>query len=402
MREDPLAEVDPRALGARLREAREARGLTQHQAAERLGVARTTMVAIEKGERRVQPEELINLAALYARRIADLLQRGAPVEGFAVQLRGSLPPAEPIETELLPKIQEFQELCEDYVRLEGLRRAPLRRRYPPVYELGGVDADLAAEDVAAQERRRLGVGEGPLLGLREVLENDVGLRVFALALPSKVAGMYAFTEEMGGCIAFNRDHPPERQRHSLAHEYGHFLTSRYRSEVLRTEHYQRQPAGERFAEGFARAFLLPAEGMRRRFLDLQRERAGSPTFGDLCRLAHLFAVSVEAMLRRLEELGLIPAGSWDRLKGERFRVREAQQLLGLESLAGNAELLPARFLTLAMEAWYEEQLSEGQLAQVLRVSRLEARERLDALRATSSGPSGPFDFAEPLVGSSNG
>ena len=110
MNENPLA-VDLRAVGARLKEAREARGWTQQDAADRLGVARTTMVAIEKGERRLKPGELIELAGLYGRPVADVLQRGAPAEGFAVQLRGVLP-ASPIDADLLPYLEEFQSLCD--------------------------------------------------------------------------------------------------------------------------------------------------------------------------------------------------------------------------------------------------------------------------------------------------
>ena len=91
MSENPLDVMDPRALAARLREAREARGWTQQQVADRLGMARTTIVAIEKGERRLKPQELIELASLLGRSVSELLQRGAPPDGFAVQLRGSLP-----------------------------------------------------------------------------------------------------------------------------------------------------------------------------------------------------------------------------------------------------------------------------------------------------------------------
>ena len=34
------------------------------------------------------------------------------------------------------------------------------------------------------------------------------------------------------CIAVNLKHPRERQHWTLAHEYGHFLTERYRANVV--------------------------------------------------------------------------------------------------------------------------------------------------------------------------
>ena len=376
MTDNPLEGIDPHALGAGLRETREARGWTQKHVAQCLGMARTTLVAIDKGQRRLKPDELIEIAALYGRKVSTLLQRGAPAEGFGVQLRSVLSPSTPVDAELLTHIERFQDACEDYVRLEEICQAPIRRRYPAEYEIQGTDPGVVAEDVAVGERNRLGLGEGPLLNLREILESDVGLRIFQLELPSQVAGMFAFTERLGGCIAVNLSHPPERRRQSTSHEYGHFLSSRFRSEITSQDRYQRMPASERFAEAFARAFLMPASGLRRRYLELERGRARGLTHGDLCRLAHLYAVSMESMTRRLEELRLIPVGTWERLRQERFNVQEARHLLGIVPTVTDEDPLPPRFVALAVEAWQLGELSEGQLARYLRTDRLAAREAI--------------------------
>jgi Zn-dependent peptidase ImmA (M78 family)/DNA-binding XRE family transcriptional regulator len=369
--QDP-GSVDTRVVGARLRQAREDKRLKQEQVAQHLGVARTTIVAIEKGERRVRPEELIELAALYGQSLSSLLQERPPIEGFTVQLRGIVAPALD-KSDLESSIEEFRTLCEDYVSLEKMRGTPLAKRYPPEFDVDQIEPSQAAEDVAVEERRRLGLGDGPLLNLREVLEGGVGLRIFVLKLPSRTAGMYAFTEDLGGCIALNALHSAERRRQSLAHEYGHFLTSRARPEVLQEGRFERRPRLEIFAESFGRAFLMPAEGVRRQFLTLKRERKGITTRSDLCRLAYAFDVSLEAMVRRLEELQLVSSGLWERLQIEGFKVREAMHILGLESQNRHDDLLPARFRALAVEAWEEGDLTEGQLARLLRVSRLQAR-----------------------------
>jgi Zn-dependent peptidase ImmA (M78 family)/DNA-binding XRE family transcriptional regulator len=396
--------VDQRTLGTRLREAREARNWTQRQVADRLQVARTTVVAIEKGERRVKPAELVELAGLYGQPVSDLLQRGAPAEDLAAQLRGALA-ATPVDSDLLPHLQEFQALCEDYARLEALCEAPLRRRYPPEVELRAVDPEIAAEDVAAGERSRLALGEGSLLNLREVLEADVGLRIFQMDLPPEAAGLFVFTQALGCCVAVSRQHPPGERRASLAREYGHFLTSRHRARITLAGRYERRPAAERFAAAFARAFLVPAAGLRRRFLEVERERSRGVTLGDLCRLAHFYAVSVEAMTRRLEEVRLVPSGTRDRLRLEEPHVREAQRLLGLGRLGADDEILPPRFVALAVEAWQKGDLSEGQLARLLRTDRLGARERVWRLETTSGEggePGEPIDLAAPLLARSAG
>jgi Zn-dependent peptidase ImmA (M78 family) len=360
-------------------------------------MARTTMVAIEKGERRLKPKEFVDLASLLGLRASELLQRKTSAEGFSVQLRSTLPSS---QADLDEGVNELQRLAEDYKKLEEICSAPLHRRYPPQYDIQKADPEVAAEDVAAAERSRLGWGEVPLANLRELLEVDVGLRIFQLKLPSRVAGLFAFTEELGGCIAVNLQQEPERRRMSLAHEYGHFLISRYRSEITLVGRYERKPANERFAETFARAFLLPVSGLRRRYLELARERAGGATVGDLCRLASFYFVSVEAITRRLEELRLIPVGTWERLREEGFRVREAQRLLGLEPVQ-DEEIVSNRYVALAVEAWKRELLSEGQLARYLRTDRLGARERIQRLEAAEAeveGGEGRIDLGALLLG----
>ncbi len=376
---DILQSIDRRELGRRLQEARKARGRTQQDAAERLGVARTTITAIEKGERRIQPTELMQLAAFYGRTVGELLRRGEPTEAFAVQLRAPLAAGVQVDTEITPFTWEFQRLCEDYLELERLCGAPLRRRYPPQYQIEGVAPEAAAEDVASAERNRLGLGDGPILNLRELLENDVGLRVFYLDLPSNVAAMFAYTEQLGGCIAVNRKHPEDRRRMSLCHDYAHFLTKRYLPEVAYLGRYHRQPEQERFADAFARIFLMPAAGLSRRFHELRRSRDGRVTPAGLCTLAHFYFVSVEALTLRLEELRLLRSGTWDHLRQANFRVREAQAILQLPERQVADYMLPLRYLYLAAEAFQRGDLSEGQFARFLRVDRLEARRLADEL-----------------------
>lgn len=53
-------------IAARLRESRELSGLTQGQAAKKLGLHRPTISEIEAGRRNVRTEELIEFSKLYS------------------------------------------------------------------------------------------------------------------------------------------------------------------------------------------------------------------------------------------------------------------------------------------------------------------------------------------------
>ncbi len=370
---DILRALDPHELGRRLQEARKARAQTQQDAAMHLGVARTTITAIEKGERRIQPSELARLAIFYGRSVGEFLRQSPPMAPFTVQLRAVLAPGMEVEKEISSGMAEFERLCLDYLELERICAAPLVWKYPEQYRTEGVPPESAGEDVASAERNRLGLGDGPLLNLREVMESDVGLRVFNMDLPSRIAEMFAYTDELGGCLAVNRKHPEERRRMSLAHGYAHFLANRYRPEVAFLGRYQRVPEQERFADSFARSLLMPEPGLRRRFNELKRSRQSRFTPSDLCTLAHFYFVSVEALTLRLEELRLLPGGAWDRLQQAGFKVQEAKDILHLRQYQESNQLLPLRYRYLAAEAFERAEITEGQLAHFLRVDRLEAR-----------------------------
>ena len=405
MKQLEIGDIEPRLLGRRLQEARKARGLTQQDVAEALSVARTTITAIEKGERRAHSDDIIRMGSLFGRAVSDLVGKRESIPDFAVQFRTAVKIADSprAEMELSQAVQDFQNLCEDYLYLESLSAMPLRQNYIPSYSISGVGVEAEAEEVAWSEHNRLGLGDGPILNLREVLENEVSMRIFSIDLPSRVAGMFSFTDELGGCIAVNGKHPAERRRWTMAHEYGHFLTSRFHSEISLLGGYSRVPAEERFADAFARCLLMPASGLRRRF-NQTRAIDGSVTAADICRMAHYYFVSVEAMALRLEELKLLPGGTWNRLRDRGFQVREAQFQLGLEPRKVGGQQLPLRYRLLAAQAYEGDQITEGELARLLRTDRASARRIVQELTHTlhleSKGDiaSLPIDLAGSLIG----
>lgn len=384
MKEGSFDSLDPRALGAELQKARKRRGLTQAEAAEIIDVARTTMTAIEKGARRIRADELIKLARAYGREVSELVRSRPQIEPFQVQFRGPVHRLKEPEAGIDEYIDRLEDLCRNYLELEEIVGAPLAPEYPAPYDITGLETEAAAEDVAIQERNRLGLGDGPIPILRDILEHDVGLRIFFLPLrPSEYAAMYLFTEELGGCIAVNSLHPEERRRWSLAHDYGHFLVHRYRPTLFVENQYQRVPESERFADYFALFFLMPTSGLKRRFNNL-RQAQEAITPADLCTLAHFYGVSVAALTRRLENMKLLPAGVWDRLRESGFQVREAQHELGLGSIPAREDRLPIRYQYLAVSAYDQGLISEGQLAKFLGVDRLEARRVAEKLRRHAS------------------
>lgn len=218
-----LDNIDLRKLGERLQQARKKSGMTQADAAKIIDAARTTIVAIEKGERRLKPHELIKLARAYGRAVSDFVRSTAVTEPFEVQFRAAYQQNDQEEAQINPVIQRFEELCHNYLELEKIMDAPIPRNYPQEYDVTNMPIEAAAESIAIAERQRLGLGDGPIPMLRDILEQSIGIRVFYLKMPAKYSEIYSYDDQLGGCMAINLCHYEERRRWSMAHGYLHFL-----------------------------------------------------------------------------------------------------------------------------------------------------------------------------------
>lgn len=391
-----LGQLDPKVLGQRLAEARKARGLTQEAAAKHLGCSRPTLIAIEKGSRLPKADEIITLASLYGRKVHEIVRPGEPVADLQPHLRAVAREMQADDAEVLAAISALQRFAEDYSRLEQILNVPLKLNYPQEVKLGPrVDVVSLAEDEAVKERHRLGLGDQPVIHLRSLLEAEVGLRIVYEDLPSRIAGIFAFSADFGGVVAVNRKHPAERRRATLLHEYGHLITDRFKPGIDYLSFPGRKPANERFAEAFSMAFLMPATSVRRRFNQIVNDR-GDFQIADLCRLAHFYFVSVEAMTIRLESLGLIPKGVRAYLKESRFEVRRASEMLELQQHPVADERFPDRYVFLAVQAYDRGELSEGELVALLRCGdRVSARE-IVANHLTINDDVSEEGFARPM------
>ena len=128
-------------------------------------------------------------------------------------------------------VTRLEDQADNYLDLLRRAKTDAPGRYPAARSISHLDPWQAGEDLATEERNRLGLGDGPIRQLREVLEIEVGLRVFLLPLPRHIAGLFVYVEELGGCIGVNISHPNERRRWTMAHEYAHYIATRDRAEV---------------------------------------------------------------------------------------------------------------------------------------------------------------------------
>jgi len=383
------SQLSPAHVGSRLRTAREAAGMTQAKAAALVGLARTSLVAVEKGERMARTRELQRLARAYSTTVNTILRREAAFVEFTPRFRKLTSRAE-------SHCSEAAELLERLVRaeveLESLLGILRSFNYPPERPLLGADVVRQGEQDATELRHWLGLGLAPVRDMLSLLELDLGLRVYVRPLALEVSGLFAFEDTCGACMLLNAEHSVGRRNQTAARGLGHFMSRRGTASIMRAEGPGKSP-DERYADVFGRTFLTPVRTVTQRFREIT---AGSSrlTRQHVIVLARYFGVSPGAMVRRLEEVGLAKQGTWDWFEENGGTTDQDMSEVPAGSAAQSVAPFPAprlntlRIDLLAAEAWRTELLSEGQLAALLRLGRLQLRELLDAAEEERSAADG--------------
>jgi Zn-dependent peptidase ImmA (M78 family)/DNA-binding XRE family transcriptional regulator len=374
----PLEEISPVEVGKRLLVAREAAKIKQADAAAAINVGRTTLVAVEQGQRRARITELQQLARLYGTTVNALLREESIHVDLEPRFRKQLENTGGAADEA---VQLMANLAKAEVELENLLGVKRARNYPPERPILRGDVRAQAEQDATELRQKTGLGISPVPDIVTLLELELGVRVYVRRFDGKISGLYAYDEALGPCILLNANHPRERRTQTAAHETGHLVSARREPEITRFDEPE-SSREEKYANAFGRAFLTPARAVMQKFHEVT---AGSDrlTRRHIIVLAHFFGVSREAVVRRLEELALTKVGTWDWFAANGgITDEQARQVLGdLPAPDGHKadadRPTTLRLNLLAAEAYRQGLLSEGQLARLLHLDRIELREILD-------------------------
>ena len=246
------------------------------------------------------------------------------------------------------------ELLERYLALEELLALPSDEwdKLPGApYPVAG---DLTAADLAALSlRAHWGLGRSPIPSMVELPE-EAGIKVIAFDLGAG-DGLTAYARRGGNRLAsvivVNRGHSGERQRFTLARELGRLVLA-----------VDAGADAEKAAHRFAGAFLMPAAALRRA-IGSRRTSIGR---NELLSLKRRFGVSVQAVVRRCRDLGIID----DALFGRLYRDMSG---FGWGSLPyAEPEPLaperPSRFERLCSRAVAENVISDAKAAELLGTS----------------------------------
>ena len=290
------------------------KGLNQTQLAQALGIDRTALVRIEKGERRVTALELLDIAGELGRRVEWFL---TPRASAIVQHRGTDPEdlaaVRPIDVEL-------ETLSGDVALLEELGRLQLDDR-PTVLARPGTSAE--AEELGLRIRALAGVEDGPVSDLVGVGQR-LGLLAFSLDLGRVDADAASMVQGGHGIALINGSSAVGvgRRRLALAHELAHLMVDDQYQTDFRVDARAEADRHENRMDRAARAVLLPEEARRSAW----EEARGFGLRGAAVRTGSRFRVDMTTLAGRLGELGLVDGAESDAVREVRTRRADIVEL----------------------------------------------------------------------------
>jgi transcriptional regulator with XRE-family HTH domain/Zn-dependent peptidase ImmA (M78 family) len=243
-----IAHVDKLALGQRLAQAREDAGMTQDGLGRAVGLDRTAITRLEKGERRLSVPELVAIANVLGRTLSHFVDEPVPA---VVSRRRDTVHAHDTTRALDTKLGQFAADVRTLLDLKLV--APTER--PAEARTSRDHAE--AERMAATLRSSLGLGNDPVGDLGATCER-LGLYTFSAPLgqggPDGGCVEVSAPPKTLGAAVINGDAPPGRRRMTLAHELGHWVCGdAYDS--------QASPQTEKMINSFAIHFLAPRAGV---------------------------------------------------------------------------------------------------------------------------------------------
>lgn len=277
-------------IGERIRQARNAAGLSLRALADKAGVTAMAISKYENGQSTPSSEVLLALAKALGVRV-EYFFRQAALKLDHVEYR-HLPSM--LEKEKRKIESSVVDQVERWVELEAFIPTPWSKPFElPKGLPARIDNYDEIEDVAVLMRHAWDLGLNLIPDLTDTLES-YGIIVLATHLDGdKQCDGLAAKINGKPVIVVSSDRPGDRQRFTLAHELGHLVLEGRLGKGLQLE-----AACHRFAGAFLvpKAMVLKALGERRTWIEPQ----------ELSLLKAEYGLSMAAWTYRARDLGILP------------------------------------------------------------------------------------------------
>ncbi|WP_119697594.1 helix-turn-helix domain-containing protein [Microbacterium halotolerans] len=300
-----MEELTSAELGARIRDARDRRGLNQSELGARVQMDRTVVNKIEAGIRKVSALELSQFAEALGVRMASFFTDPVP----AIVSHRSSQGTDVVDSQidaLLDQLVVDVELVQDLGGLDRRDAPDALMEMPTSY--------AEAESMAQRARKIVDLDNDTHANDLQRLFEAAGLLVFSrdLGTDTADAGTVLLRDGTGVSIV-NSTQKVGRRRLAAAHEFGHFLVADEYSIDWRVTGNDLQQT-EALLDRFARAFLLPEKGLRAVW---ESRMSADDLRAAAVVTASTFRVDMATLARRLTELDLVTGAQAGQIRGVR-------------------------------------------------------------------------------------
>lgn len=312
-------------IGARIAEARAARGMTGTRLGELVGLRKDQVSKIESGRRRVDVSELPRFAAALGVTIRQLLgQAERPALAMAARLAADAGPGATASARR--RARQLLELDDLLTQVGGMVPARSSAAGARVMELArqrfaaAPTAKVAGRrqglELAEMTRRELDLGSDALGDLAAIIEAHFAVDVALSPLGTEADGLCVHAGSAALILA-STDYSDGHLRFTLAHELGHHLLGDPRGVIEENEHAMfADDAIEWRANAFAGHLLMPERGVRA-VLDWLGEPGAGVTERAVVALMEHFGVSRQALLYQLNLLDLLSFDAGQQMQRDR-------------------------------------------------------------------------------------
>lgn len=288
-------------IGRRVAMARSCSPFSQESLADALGFKdRQTISAIEQGQRKVSPEELVQLAEVLQQPLDFFTDPYLVAEKSQFSYRARNPSKDTLE-DFGRKAERLISAQRRFRQLLGEVASPAHHQISSITKKTGLEMAAHYGETSAAAWK---LGEIPASRLREAAETELKISIFFVDVAPGVSGAACHLED-GNVIVINRNEAPGRLNFDLAHEIFHLLTwEKLPPDPMDIEYEggHARPHVERLADAFAAGLLMPSKLIKEKWA----HRRGIQTPEQWIREgSHELLVSGEALYWRLVNLKLI-------------------------------------------------------------------------------------------------
>lgn len=319
-----MVDMDAAQLGARVREARSRKDLAQGELAELVGLDRTAINKIETGTRKVAALELSDIADALGLRMSSFFEDPAP----ALVSHRSSQGLDTVDSEIDGHLERLASDVELVKKLGTLDLSPPPGDWPLL------TSTTDAEAMAKKARSAIGAdSRSPLLDISRHLAK-IGLLVFARDFGVDTADAGTLLLREGGLSLVNSANKVGRRRLAVAHELAHYLAADDYTVDWRVS--DNTSLTEARFDYFARALLLPPDGLRARWGQLHE---GEGTRSAAVVTASEYRVDMSTLARRLLDLEIVDASVAAEIRSVRTTGADIVEfdLLHIDELTGTGQ-----------------------------------------------------------------